>query len=957
MREWRERSHLESAVAARRKRVSVVLFLVPGNAPARAEVEPVVPVASAISQSRFPRLGASQTMIGTQLNHYRIVSLLGEGGMGAVYRAEDTRLGREVALKVLPEAMAQSPERLARFEREAKVLASLNHPHIAALYSFEEGVPEGETGTLQFLTMELVEGEGLDERLERGAIPVDEAVRIARRIAEGMEAAHEEGIVHRDLKPANVRITPKGLVKVLDFGLAKALVRESSSETETVLRESPTITQNMTAAGTLLGTAAYMAPEQVRGQDADKRADIWAFGVVLYEMLAGARGFAGKTVSDTLAAVLRDDLDLGKLPKSVPANLASLLARCLDKDPMTRLRDIGEARIALARTEQGDEAEAVVPEGSARPFWWRALPWVLAAGLGALAVALFVSSRGTPERAESTARFGLDLDRALEVVAISGERLVLSPDGSRLVYVAQSGSQSELFVRELATGSEAPIPGTTGARSPFFSPDGREVAYFAGGELRRIRLDGSGQRTVCRSPSIPFGGSWSDQGFIVMSTGVYRIPVRVDAEGGQPVEVEVADISDKAGNFTWPWVLPDGKAMLVTFSGTVGGEPGPHVFWVSLEDGSRKVLAQGSGARYVAATGHAVFVRGGVLWALPIDPASGERRGPEMDLGVKPRVLEGAAILAFADNGVLVFDASSSDFASNTLVFVDREGETTPADSAEAPFYSPRLSPDESRVAVGYGIAASSDIWVHDLRRRATMRMTFRNLNGYPVWAPSGRQIVYASNRDGMYDLYRKDIRSDRDPERLTTSPVIEVPTSISPDGRTLLYYALRTAATQRDIWKLSFGSEPAELVATRYNERAPVFSPDGGWFAYISDETGIDEIYVRHLEDDGNRWKISSGGGTEPAWNPGGGELFYRQGDTLMSVRITLGEDLDLSAPQALFTKNTFARDLFGPAQYSVTADGERFLMVESAQPEPARLNVVLNWFGELSERAPASG
>ncbi len=876
-------------------------------------------------------------MIGQSLSHFKITAKLGEGGMGQVYRAEDTKLGREVAIKLLPEEVASQVERLARFEREAKVLAALNHPHVGAIYGLDEH--QGR----HFLVLELVEGTDLAEHLERGALPVDKVVAIARQIAEALEAAHERGIVHRDLKPANVKLTPDGQAKVLDFGLAKAGTGADASG-ELLATQSPTITQGMTAAGVLLGTAAYMSPEQARGQEADKRSDIFSFGVVLYEMLTGERGFGGDTITDTLAAILKETPDLSKLPDDCPHRLRHLIERCLEKNPRQRLRDIGEARIALDAVASGEpEAVAGVAEAqpAATPAWRRLLPWSLLALVLLTGIAREIATRESVVTPEPSIRLDLQLERPLDRTALQGARLAISRDGSHLVYVGEVGTGTQLFLRRLGETGEQPIPHTEDARSPFLSPDGEEVAFYQGGVLKRVRLDGTALRPICTAPSIPTGGTWSEDDVIVFTTGVYRIPGVVSAAGGEP---ELLATEEPNGNYEWPYFLPDNQRFLAGLTGELDGVEGPHVVLLSLADGSRRVLMAGNGPRYLA-SGHILFSREGRVYAVPFDPDRGELTGAELPLPIRPRIQAGLPHADVSDDGLLIYDGSLAE-THGRLIWVGRDGSSTPLPSDMA-YFSPRLSPDRTRIVASFGVSAGADIWMLDLASQAQTRLTFSGLASYAVWSPDGETIYYTANRDGAYDVYSQLVDSDRDAVRLTEDDQIQVPTSVSPDGKTLLYYVVHTT-NQRDIWALEIGGEAQPVLVTSYNERAPVFSPDGRWFAYVSDESGEDEIYVRQYPDTGNRWRVSSGGGTEPVWNPSGGELLYRVGDALMSVPIELGDTFRAGRPREIFRRK-LVFDFFGPSQYDVDGEGERLLMVEARETEPSRLDVVLNWDDEL--------
>ncbi len=764
-------------------------------------------------------------MIGKKISHYNVTEKLGAGGMGEVYRATDTKLNRDVALKVLPEVFANDAQRMARFSREAQVLASLNHPNIASIYGLEE------SGGVRCLVLELVEGPTLAERIAAGPLPTEEALNIARQIAEALEAAHEKGIIHRDLKPANVKVTPEGTVKVLDFGLAKALEDDPSSID---ISESPTLSVAATQAGVILGTAAYMSPEQARGQAVDKRADIWSFGVVLYEMLTGKRTFSGETISDTLAAVLRAEVDWVALPADTPASIRKLLRRCLDKDRKRRLHAIGEARIAIEEYLADPAAASVListPTVAPQPLWQRALPWAVA-GVFALAFVVSLWSPWSSPTPPSPLRLEVKVSPDEPLFTGTGAAAVLSPDGKTLAYVAESGGTRRLYLRPLDQLEATLLSGTEGARDPFFSPDGRWVAFFTDNALKKVSVTGGAPLTLCET-QINRGGTWGPDDTIVFashtSAGLSRIP----ATGGTPEEITTR--SEGELSHRWPHFLPNGKAVLFTQDQGATYDDATIEALV-LRTGERKVLHEGGTyPRYLpsGSTGHLVYVREATLFAAPFDPDRVEVTGQPAP------VLEGVASLgapanggaqyAFSPTGTLVYLAGAASSSVYSLVRADRSGKATPLSDDQRFYGYPRLSPDGRRVALRVGEAASWDIWVYETERGTMSRLTFQgNSNDSPTWTPDGQRIAFSSDRDGgAPNIYWKRADGAGAAERLTTSKNRQSPWSFSPDGKRLAFHE-NSPETVQDLWVLPLEGErkPELFLATPSLECAPSFPP-----------------------------------------------------------------------------------------------------------------------------------
>jgi serine/threonine protein kinase len=890
-------------------------------------------------------------LIGRTLGHYRILSKLGEGGMGEVYRAHDDRLDRYVAIKVLPEAFSHDEERLARFEREAKLLASLNHPNIATLHGLEED--DGR----RFLVMEVVEGESLAGVLTRGAIPVDEAPSAALQIAKALEAAHEHGIVHRDLKPANVMVDPDGVVKVLDFGLAKAWL---DNESEDDLTHSSTLTAHRTADGVILGTAAYMSPEQARGKPVDKRSDIWAFGVVLFEMLTATRPFAGDTVTDILAAIIKEDPEWESLSANTPWPVHGLLRRCLEKEPRQRLRDIGEARIVLQDLEargvsDGDDE----PTGRSRApkRLGGALSWLFAGVAGVAAVALgWLAFQPEPSRAPM--RLAVDLPPDHSLAMAFSNSLAVSPDGSHLVFVAsRDGSRPQLFLRELGRFGTVSIPGTQGADGPFFSPDGQWIAFFADNTLRKVSLLGGAPLDICETPQTNPGGAWGADGTIVFSTDHFGL-MRVPASGGEAEQLTAPQFAAGELGHAWPGFLPDGQHLVFT----VGSTRGPHIALLGLETREwREVVAGGGAARYLP-TGHLLYARTGGLMAVDFDPDRPELSGepfPILEEIYSGPGQKGFGLSAFtvSETGVLVFIPGGAAAAETRLVWVDRQGRSTPLAADPGSYEWPRLSPDGGRVAVTERTANGAiDIWVLGIERGTRSRLTSDGIGILPTWAPSGNTLFFGSTAGGpgAVNIYRMPTNGVGEPEHLLASEYSRFPMVVTADGRSLLFVEWHPE-TARDIWMMTLGGDRSAepILATRFDEYRPMLSPNERWLAYVSDESGRYEVYVRSWPEGTSRMLISARGGTDPVWSSNGRELFYRNGEAMMAVPVETGVSFTAGTPELLF-EGRFKLGVHGSLSYDVSADG-RFLMIERSREETTdRLHLVLNWFEELKRLAP---
>ena len=852
--------------------------------------------------------------------------------MGEVYRARDTKLNRDVALKTLPATLAADPDYLARFKRESQLLASLNHANIAAVYGFEDA------DSVHAIAMELVEGEDLAERIAREPIPVGEALAIARQLADALETAHEHGIVHRDLKPANIKLRPDGTVKVLDFGLAKALDPAAASGVSAML--SPTLSMHATQAGVILGTAAYMSPEQARGRVVDRRADIWAFGAVLYEMLTGRRAFEGETVSDSLAYVITKEPDWAALPASVPSGLSRLLARCLTKDPRMRLRDIGEARVAideLGRIPADEKSPAAIPTRSV-PAWRRAVPWVVA-----LVASLAAAGAWLPSPAPAPApvrRFTVQLPRGQSLQTGRTFDLVLSPDGGTIVASGLPGTGS-LIRRRLDSLEFELIPGTEGGAAPFFSPDGAWIAFFANGELKRVPVNGGLASTICKATG---RGSWGDDDTIAFADGtnVYT----VTANGGTPRIVAKAEGTD---SLSYPQMIPRSRALLVQrFKSTTQFDDTSRIEVVHLETGVSQVLLEGSSPQ-VAPGGELLFRRRGGLWAVPFDAERLAVKGTPVPLVASVRSVGPGSVYSIARDGSLAYMAGA--IADSSLVWIDRTGKSTPALTARGSFQSPRLSPDGTRVVVSVSEEPTgTDLWMYEFARGTRLKVTTNGRSRRTVWSPDGQRLAfYSTPPKGDQDLFVVPTVGG-EPARLLERPRPQYPSSWSPDGRFLLFEELEAAAMRRDVWVLPADEAPKPVIVTGSYERGAVFSPDGGHIAYVSDESGRPEVYVQPFPGPGSKVIVSLNGGLQPVWSRDGKELFYREDDWLVSAAIQPSPFRVLSAQRLVELQADLYNLDVNFADYDVAADG-RFIAVRRENFSGDAIHVVLNWTAELAK------
>jgi len=878
---------------------------------------------------------------GEKLGPYEILNTLGEGGMGVVYRAKDSKLKREIAIKVLPETFVRDAAAAARFQREAEALASLNHPNIGAIYDIAEAQDS------KFLVLELIEGETLAERIARGRIPLDEALTIARQIAEGLEAAHEKGVIHRDLKPGNVKLTPGGVAKVLDFGIAKTRTVEDNIS----LTDTPTMATTSTMPGMILGTAAYMPPEQAKGKVSDRTADVWSFGCVLYEMLTGQPPFRGETVGEILAEVLKSEPDWSLLPANTPAGIRRLLKRCLRKDPRSRLRDIGDARIEILDAASEPEmnipatAAKAAPESRLRErIVWLAL-LVLMLGAGLLGARFFSKSASIPE-------IRVDIATAPTFDSVT---LAISPDGQKIVYSAEIQGRSPLWVRELDTGNTKVLPGTSGGLYAFWSPDNRNLGFFADNRLKVIDTETGAIRLLANAPNAR-GASWSPKGVIIFTPYNPGFVNKIPAAGGKPEPVTQLDPGQQQGNHLFPVFLPDGEHFLYFNSGVpeIRG-----VYVQSLSGGKPKRVLEGD-AVATYSQGHLLFGQNGKLMAQVFDPNS-------LTLSGTPVVVAENVVTAqrptfdASPNGTLIYRSVQPATSNGTpfyFAWLDRSGKELSRISEMLSGGHWSLSLDGLNFTQEKG-SPNIDIWRYDFARGLRNRVTSNPITDtFPIWSPNNERIVFTSGRKStVYDLYTVLADKPDSDELLLSSSENKIATDWSRDGRYILYRNF-SEANGYDVFALPVDAsgrkngDPIAIVGTSADERDAQFSPDGKWVAFQSNETGIFEIYVQPFPGGGAKYQVSKDGGTQVRWNPTGKELFYISLDgkvTSVPMKLdTAGQHFEAGTPVALFQSTMRGNEIptTNRQQYAVSADGQKFFMRGNVPtPSTAPIMLILNW------------
>ncbi len=919
------------------------------------------------------RMDVPPSMAGRRLGAFELLSRIGVGGMGEVYRARDTKLGRDVAIKLLPAAFAHDRDRVSRFRREAQLLATLNHPHIAAIYALEEA-----DDTLG-LVLELVEGPTLGERLGTGPLSMGEALTVARQTAAALDAAHKKGIVHRDLKPANIKLAPGETVKVLDFGLAKAIA-------DPVFAGAPSLaTVDATCEGIVMGTPAYMSPEQARGLPIDQRTDIWAFGCVLFEALTGRRAFSGVSVADCLAAILDRDPDWSLLPAAAPAGIARLLRECLEKDMQRRLQDFGDMARRLdeiAATASGVAISRVTGPRTRRQFTSISvamLATVLAAAFGGWWI-WQVTLRPVATDVE--------LASAESIVPTHSSEVALSPDGSLIAYASvtsmsnmpgmtdgtalasgspASGSMSEqIYVQPRTTGGARPLGGALGG-APFFSPDGQWLAFWHAptATIRRVALSGGTPTKICAAPSGIAGGAWGPDGTIVFAWfDLYRVP----ADGGTPGVLLKVDEQQGERFYRHPAFLPSGDAIVFTVGRSdTDSYDDSDIAVLSLRSGKKRILIRGGTSPRYSPSGHLIYAHGGKLLAVRfyVDRQEVIGRPFEVVDGVFTSETTGMAAYAVSASGNLVYAAGSVERGARVPVWVDRSGRAAPLSMPVRAYLHPRISPDARNIAVEIE-GPSHDIYTYDLARGVLEKMSFDGTSHWPVWTPDGERLTFRSWKTGTMTMWTMPANRSAASQLLTSIGSMQSPESWSPDGRTLAFTQMDNMEHGSDIYVLTLPDRtPRPLLATKFSEGSPKFSPDGHWVAYSSNESGRAEVYVVAYQGPGAMTQISSDGGTDPVWRRDGRELFYRSGDLMMVVGINAGTPFDGLRPTVLWEGHYVAGagsscGMTGPtsANYDVSADGQRFLMIKDtgAPVESKRLHVVSNWSRTLGEQSIAA-
>ena len=908
----------------------------------------------------------------SRLGSYEIVSSLGVGGMGEVYRARDTKLDREVAIKLLLEEVSNDPERLARFDREAKVLAALNHPRIAAIYSFESAVPsvapgeEDRSEEVHFLVMELARGLDLAHRLARGPMSVEDTLGVAVQLADALDSAHETGIVHRDLKPANIMVDDDGAVKVLDFGLAKALdaTGEQPAPDPAALSMSPTLTQHATGVGIILGTAAYMSPEQARGGQADHRADVWAFGCVLFEMLTGRPPFSGDTVAkdtvaDVLARVLERPVDFDRLPRETPAVLRQLLARCLEKDPALRLRDIGDARWDLSEAGRSESAEGGLGSGttqvrssavrSALVFGGGLLLGATVAGLSLLRGGKEIEQPPRP-----VGRFALEIPAADPNTVLQNTTLAFSPSGDKVAFVgkpANSPEMSEIYLRRIDGFEIVALPDTLGAYAPFFSADGQWLAYFRGAQLWKQSLQGGAPIKLATTVGFSRGGTWTRSGRIFYSPSWFSAVHVIDAGGGEPEAVTTLLEGEKTHRF--PAVLPDESALLFTTS-RADTESFDDA-WIeiqSLKTGERKTLIKGGSFPRFLPPDRLLFGRDGKLFSVTLDSSRLEIVGapvPVLD-GLLTSPTFGAIQLSLAENGSLAYLAGGPELFDAGVYRISREGEAMQLPIPPSPVTIVRWSPDGKHLVLRID-GANGQLWIFDLERETLSKITHEWDADFPAWSPDGESVLYVLTEGGRASIAERRADGTGEPTLFWSGININYP-QWAPDRQTIVY-SDESNTTGRDIWVLHLEGErrATPYLQTPAEESDAVVSPDGQWLAYVSDQSGRREVYVRSYPVPESRFQISGRGGLSPAWTPDGRELLFQTDKLLMAVEIESGTDFQATLPRPVLDLADVSGSDNDNRVYGLSPDGREIVTARRAADwQPAsRLHLVLNWASSL--------
>jgi eukaryotic-like serine/threonine-protein kinase len=915
----------------------------------RHEVESLI-AAHEQAQTSFlaqPAIQSKELATGSRLGPYEILARIGAGGMGEVYKARDARLDRIVAIKILPDHLADRVDLRERFDREARTIAGLNHPHICTLYDI------GRQDGVEYLVMEYLEGETLAQRLAKGPLPLERVLQYAIEIADALDKAHHKGVTHRDLKPGNIMLTKTGTT-LLDFGLAK--LRQEAS-----LSELPTEQDALTAQGEIVGTLQYMAPEQLEGKEVDARTDIFAFGALVYEMATGKRAFGATSQASVIGAILKDDPPpISSLQPMTPPALDRVVKKCLAKEPEKRWQAASDVCDELKWIAEGGSQATLAPTAatkSIRGRWRGARLWGAAFLLLAAMTGIVIWNRksSSPIHSIPVSRIAITLPPSQPLAGLElGSAVALSPDGTRLVYAARQGSVQQLYLRPLGGLEAQPMPGTIGGIEPFFSPDGQWLGFFADGKLKKTAVSG-GEAIGLGDAVDPRGGSWGGQGMIIFAPTRASTIQKISDAGGTPQPL--TGLGKNEGSHRWPEVLPGGGAVLFAGLYRGGNWDNAQISAQPVGSGERRDLIRGGTNPRYAASGHLVYAQGGTLMAVPFDAQRLAVSGSAVPVqeGVLQSTFTGAAQYSFSATGSLVYVPANVQATQRRLVWVSRSGAEQPVAAPARAYRGPRLSPDGQEVAVAVE-GQETQVWLYNLSRETLTRLTFQGGTNYnPLWTRDAKRIAFTSvSLDG--GLFWQLADGSGGLERL--NEFASSPNSWSTDGQ-LLAYERGGTSTGREIWVLRFGDRKRDsFLRTPFNEGAAEFSPDGRWLAYVSDESGRFEVYVQPYPGPGGKWQISTEGGTEPAWNPKGRELFYRSGDKMMAVEITTQPSLSAGKPKVLFAGQYQPSPNPVPnANYDISPDGQRFLMLkpsEQAQAAPTQINVVLNWFEELKQKVP---
>jgi serine/threonine protein kinase/Tol biopolymer transport system component len=884
--------------------------------------------------------------IGAKLGPYEVISAIGAGGMGEVYKARDTRLSRTVAIKVLPERVAADPERKQRFNREARAIAALNHPNICVVHDI------GEDNGTHYLVMEYVEGETLTQRLEKGALPLDEAIEYAIEIADALHKAHQQGIVHRDIKPGNIMITKSGS-KLLDFGLAKLAPAVASSEATAGNIAAP----ELTAQGVIMGTLQYMAPEQIEGEDVDARADIFAFGSVLYEMITGKKAFKGKSQASLIASILEHNpVPMSALQKLTPPVLDHVVATCLEKKPSQRWQSAGDLALELNWISNDDGRSQPVLIGRGRRNVREVIAWsALAAAIVGLIMAVTYLRTPTLDTPAAEFLIGPPENTSFTIGGISVLPFPsVSPDGRHVAFVtARTNNALRIWVRSIDSSEPRELPGTDGGIAPFWSADSREIAFFAAGQLKRVEYSGGPVLVVANSAANVTGGSWNRDGTILFAPNSAGALFRISATGGEATPVTTLDASRKETAHRWPFFLPDGKHFLYV------AEPTNAIYVGDLGSKETKRLFNADSKAIYVPPGFLLFMRQGTLLGQAFSADRLELRGEPFRIAENVRSIvgniqgNGAAAFSASNTGVLVYRSGAGLTSATQTLWFDRTGKQLDAINQTGDSRYPQLSRDESRIAVQRQDGASSDIWIIDALRGTNSRLTFNpGSESFPIWFPDGKSVIYASNQDGRFALYQKAATGAGSEELLFKADGQDAyPLDVSPDGKFLLF-RLDDPKTSQDIWSLPLTGErkPSVFLQTPFVENGARFSPDGRWVAYWSTESGSSQIYVQPFPPTGGKWQISIDGGSSIAWGRDGKELFFINNNRMFSVDYTAGAEFQARVPKMLFQVPALASATTG-LRFSVTHDGKRFLMPVTSTGAETPVTVVLNWTAKLKK------